>query len=145
LAEAEALEVLVMETRKQVLGEEHPPTLTSMTNLALTYWNQGRWKEAEVLEILVMETRKQVLGEEHPDTLTWPIRNTCTGIGNGVVRQFYEDMGQQKEAWLRSLVVEPRKTSAFMLTATNHDRYSIVCLVPYIFLFSSIPTDQNIQ
>ena len=64
------LEVLVMETRKRVLGEEHPDTLTSMYNLASTYRSQGRWKEAEMLEVLVMETRKRVLGEEHPDTLT---------------------------------------------------------------------------
>src|ERR1700722_12918184 len=53
---AEKLDVLVMETRKQFLGEEHPDTLTSMNNLALTYWNQGRHKEAEVLEVSVMET-----------------------------------------------------------------------------------------
>ena len=68
--EAEKLEVLVMETSKRVLGEEHPDTLTSMGNLALTYWNQGRWKEAEVLEVSVMEMRKRVLGEEHPSTVT---------------------------------------------------------------------------
>jgi hypothetical protein len=53
-----------------VLGEEHPSTLTSMANLALTYSNQGRWKEAEELEVQVMEARKRVLGEEHPHTLT---------------------------------------------------------------------------
>ena len=41
-----------------------------MANLALTFWNQGRWKEAEELFVQVMETRKRVLGEEHPDTLT---------------------------------------------------------------------------
>ena len=59
-----------METSKRVLGEEHPDTLTSMANLASTFWNQGRWKEAEELEVQVMETFKRVLGEEHPDTLT---------------------------------------------------------------------------
>ena len=32
--EAEELEVQVMETRKRVLGEEHPSTLTSMVNHA---------------------------------------------------------------------------------------------------------------
>ncbi|OCK74986.1 HET-domain-containing protein, partial [Lepidopterella palustris CBS 459.81] len=37
----------VFQTRKRVLGEEHPSTLTSMANLASTYRNQGRWKEAE--------------------------------------------------------------------------------------------------
>ena len=69
LKKAEQLEVQVLETRKRVLGEEHPHTLTTMGNLALTYWNQGRWKEAEQLEVQVLETRKRVLGEEHPDTL----------------------------------------------------------------------------
>ena len=68
--EAEKLEVQVMETRKRVLKEEHPDTLTSMANLASTYRNQGRWDEAEKLEVQVMETRKRVLKEEHPDTLT---------------------------------------------------------------------------
>ena len=68
--EAEELFVQVMETRKRVLREEHPDTLTSMANLASTYRNQGRWKEAEELFVQVMETRKRVLGEEHPDTLT---------------------------------------------------------------------------
>jgi Tetratricopeptide repeat len=60
----------VMETSKTVLGPEHPSTLTSMGNLASTFWNQGRWAEAEKLEVQMMETRKTVLGLEHPDTLT---------------------------------------------------------------------------
>ncbi len=59
-----------METRKTKLGADHPDTLTSMANLASTYWNQGRWEEAETLEVQVMETRKTKLGADHPDTLT---------------------------------------------------------------------------
>jgi len=46
-----------MEARSRVLGAEHPDTLRSMGNLALTYWNQGRWTEAEKLEVHVMEAR----------------------------------------------------------------------------------------
>ena len=68
--EAEKLEQLNVETRKRVLGQEHPSTLINMGNLASTFWNQGRWKEAEELEVQAMETRKRVLGQEHPDTLT---------------------------------------------------------------------------
>jgi hypothetical protein len=34
---AKELFVQVMETRKRVLGDEHPNTLSSMGNLALTY------------------------------------------------------------------------------------------------------------
>src|ERR1700722_16659258 len=56
--EAEKLSVLVMETNKRVLGEEHPNTLMSMNNLAMTYQNQGKWKEAEALHVSVWERRK---------------------------------------------------------------------------------------
>jgi hypothetical protein len=58
----------VIETGKRLPSEEHPDTLTSIANLASTFWNQGRWKEAE--ELFVLETRKRVLGAEHPSTLT---------------------------------------------------------------------------
>ncbi|KAE8380695.1 hypothetical protein BDV26DRAFT_279319 [Aspergillus bertholletiae] len=67
--EAEELGIQVMQLQKQVLGPEHPDTLASMGNLALTYTDQGRWKEAEELQVQVMQLRKQVLGPEHPDTL----------------------------------------------------------------------------
>jgi non-ribosomal peptide synthetase component E (peptide arylation enzyme) len=60
--DAEALNVVVMEMSKCVLGEEHPDTLTSMGNLASTYRNQGCWNDAEMLEVVVMEMRKHVLG-----------------------------------------------------------------------------------
>src|SRR5260370_248611 len=68
--EVGAVEIVVMEKRKHLLGEEHPDTLKSMGNLATTYWDQGKWKEAEALEIVVMEKRKHLLGEDHPHTLT---------------------------------------------------------------------------
>jgi len=68
--EAKVLFNQVVETRKRVLGTEHPSTLTSIANLASTYWSQGRWKEAEELDVQVIETKKKVLGQEHPDTLT---------------------------------------------------------------------------
>ena len=67
--ELEKLEVQVMEARKEKLGSHHPDTLTSMGNLASTYWNQGRWDEAEKLQVPVMEARKEKLGSHHPDTL----------------------------------------------------------------------------
>ncbi|OCK87099.1 uncharacterized protein K441DRAFT_595801 [Cenococcum geophilum 1.58] len=40
-----------------------------MANLALTYTDQGRWKEAEELEARVTETFKRVLEQEHPGML----------------------------------------------------------------------------
>ena len=67
---------------------EHPDTLTSMANLAVTYRNQGRWNEAEQLDIQVMDMRKKVLGAEHPDTLT--------SMANLAVT--YRDQGRRNEA-----------------------------------------------
>ena len=68
--EAETSFTQVLEIEKRKLGTDHPDTLTSMANLASTYWNQGRWDQAEELEVQVMETRKRKLGADHPDTLT---------------------------------------------------------------------------
>ncbi|KAF2715832.1 hypothetical protein K431DRAFT_236821, partial [Polychaeton citri CBS 116435] len=53
-----------------VLGEEHPDTLTSMANLALTFWNQGRWKEAEELQAQAAEGYTKIYGLQHPHTKT---------------------------------------------------------------------------
>ncbi|EDU51259.1 kinesin light chain [Pyrenophora tritici-repentis Pt-1C-BFP] len=86
--EAEELGVQVMQSRKRVLGHEHPDTLSSMTNLASTYWNQGRWKEAEELGVQVMQSRKKVLGGEHPDML----------ISMGNLASTYRNQGRWKEA-----------------------------------------------
>jgi hypothetical protein len=41
-----------------------------MANLALTYRNQGCWKEAEELQATELEIYSRVLGQEHPDMLT---------------------------------------------------------------------------
>ena len=72
-----------METMKRVLGKEHPSTLISMSNLASTHRDQGRWKEAEELNVGVMDTRKRVLGEEHPDTLSSMANLAFTWKGQG--------------------------------------------------------------
>ncbi|KAF2834152.1 kinesin light chain 3 [Patellaria atrata CBS 101060] len=100
--ESEELFMQVMETRKRVLGDEHPDTLTSMANLASTYRNQGRWKEAEELEVQVMETSKRVLGDEHPNTL----------IGMGNLASTYRYQGGWKEA--EELEVRVMETSKRM-------------------------------
>jgi tetratricopeptide (TPR) repeat protein len=67
---AEKMEKRSLQARMEILGGGHSDTLTSMNNLALTYWNQGRWNEAEKLQVEVMERRKEVLREGHSDILT---------------------------------------------------------------------------
>ncbi len=70
--------MLVVETRKRVLGQEHPDTLNSMASLALVYRGQQRWKEAELMEEQVRETRMRVLGHDHPDSMTSMVNSAST-------------------------------------------------------------------
>ena len=60
----------VLEKSKRILGDDHPDTLTTMNNLAVTYRAQGKTAEAAVLQEEVLEKRKRILGDDHPDTLT---------------------------------------------------------------------------
>ena len=64
----EELEVQVMETRKRVLGEEHPGTLNAIGNLAFTLKSQNRNEEAISLMEKCCRPRKRILGSHHPDT-----------------------------------------------------------------------------
>ncbi|EKM82275.1 hypothetical protein AGABI1DRAFT_124759 [Agaricus bisporus var. burnettii JB137-S8] len=118
--EAEALEVVVMEKTKQLLGDDHPDTLSSMGNLASTYREQGKSKEAEALEVVgkskeaealevvVMEKTKQLLGDDHPDTLS--------SMGNLAI--MYSNQGKWKEAEaLQVVVMEKTK----QLRGDGHD------------------------
>jgi len=105
--EAEKPFLEVMETSSRVLGAEHPSTLTSIANLASTFWNQGRWKEAEELEVQVTETKKRVLGAEHPSTLTSMADLAST----------YRNQGRWKEA--EELEVQVIETSSRVLGAEH--------------------------
>jgi tetratricopeptide (TPR) repeat protein len=77
-----------LEAREQVLGGEHPSTLTSVNNLAGSYEGQGRYAEAEPLYRRALEARERVLGEEHPDTL----------ISVNNLASLYESQGRYAEA-----------------------------------------------
>lgn len=58
----------VLELRKLTLGDEHPDTLTSMNNLAVTYYDLGRLREAQNLMSNVVDIMKRT-SPGHPDTL----------------------------------------------------------------------------
>ena len=110
--------------QQEVLGVEHPSTLTSMANLASTYRNQGRWKEAEELEVQVMETRKRVLGEEHPDTLTSMANLASTFWNQGRWKEAEELDVQVMETRKRVLGAEHPSTLTSManLASTYRNR-----------------------
>ena len=67
--DAEDLDHQIVEVRMRELGMRHPSTLTSMANLAVTYFHQGKYEEARELGLKVLDLCKNVLGREHPYTL----------------------------------------------------------------------------
>jgi tetratricopeptide (TPR) repeat protein len=69
LENARKIQEEVLETRRRVLGDEHPGTLLSMDNLAGTLRAQGELVGAREIQAEVLETRRRVLGDEHLDTL----------------------------------------------------------------------------
>jgi hypothetical protein len=52
-----------------VLGKDHPDTLISTNNLALSLGNQRRYTEAKAMLRQALQLMEKVLGKDHPSTL----------------------------------------------------------------------------
>ena len=65
----------------QNLGEEHPDTLSSLSNLALTYGDLGNYQKALELQEKAYTLCCRILGEEHPDTLA-SLNNLASTYGD---------------------------------------------------------------
>ena len=76
--------VPILEKSKEILGVDHPSTVTIMANLAETCRQQGRTKEACQLEEEVLEKRKQILESATlTRSLSWVISHQHTGSKEG--------------------------------------------------------------
>ena len=69
-AAARAVQEQILATRRQLLGEDDPDTLTAMNNLAETMQNQGEFAGVRLLQERVLAGRLRKHGEENRDTLT---------------------------------------------------------------------------
>ncbi len=69
LAEAEPYYREALEGRRRVLGDEHPNTLTSISDMGLRLRSQGKLTEAEPYMREALEGQRRVLGDDHPRTL----------------------------------------------------------------------------
>jgi hypothetical protein len=72
----------MLDGSRRVLGEEHPDTLTSMNNLALTLYASGDLPGAREACEQVLDGRRRVLGEKHPDTVAsaWDLFLTLSDL-----------------------------------------------------------------
>ncbi|KAJ7437343.1 P-loop containing nucleoside triphosphate hydrolase protein [Mycena latifolia] len=97
---AAELAKMVLNRRRELLGEDHPDTLTTMANLANSYSDMGQFHKAAKLDKVVLNKRREFLSEDHPDTLR--------AMGNLALR--YSQMGQVNEAAeLEKFVLTKRK------------------------------------
>jgi len=63
---AEPLLINCLEARRNVLGDEHADTITSMNNLAIVYQVQGKLADAEEMFAQCVEVARKVYGDDHP-------------------------------------------------------------------------------
>ncbi|MET4673619.1 tetratricopeptide repeat protein [Streptomyces sp. PvR018] len=70
-----------------ILGENHPDTLSARNNLAVSYSSAGRVQEALALRERVLADHERILGEDHPDTLT---ARSNLAVSYGVVGRVQE-------------------------------------------------------
>ena len=68
-ASARPLHERALSLRRSVLGEDHPDTLDSATNLAINLHELGHYEQARQLDDDTLTRYRRVLGEDHPDTL----------------------------------------------------------------------------
>lgn len=104
---AESMQSLATTVYMRALGKEHSSTLTSMSNLALTYSAQERQSEAEELQVMVMETEQRLFGREHQATLT--------SMGNLAVT--YRDQGRLDKAMK---LIEQVMSARLRTSGENH-------------------------
>ncbi|HIA28168.1 MAG TPA: serine/threonine protein kinase [Planctomycetes bacterium] len=56
--------------RREILGDAHPDTLSSISNMGTLLKQQGKLGEAGTFSSEALEGRRRVLGDDHPDTLS---------------------------------------------------------------------------
>ncbi|CAK0820164.1 unnamed protein product [Prorocentrum cordatum] len=73
LAGAEPLLREALQASREVLGDRHPDTLTSVNDLAMRLQAQGDLAGAEPLLREALQANREVLGDRQPNTLTSPL------------------------------------------------------------------------
>jgi hypothetical protein len=81
-AQAEPLLRQTLAIQRQVLGEEHPDTATSLHNLALNLGAQGRHAQAEPLLRQALTIYRKVVGEEHPYYTARSLKSLAVNLEN---------------------------------------------------------------
>jgi tetratricopeptide (TPR) repeat protein len=120
LKEAQEIEEKVLEVRRHIFGEEHPDTLCSMQNLAITYRELGgRLKEVKGIQEKVLEVRRRILGEDHPGTADALHNLALTLYGLGGLEEAISLMEKAACSYVRIYGSDHSKTKDAEQTVNN--------------------------
>lgn len=96
---AEPLLQRALTISEQALGPDHPDTASTLKNLAVLAFYQGRYEQAEPLLFRVLTLRERVLGPEHPETAS-----TLDTLA--LVYYYQGEYAQAEPLYLRALAIE---------------------------------------
>jgi non-specific serine/threonine protein kinase/serine/threonine-protein kinase len=99
-----------LETRKRLLGDDHPYTLASTQNLAKLYKDQRRFDEAEELFLQALRGRERTLGPDDPSVLSSRGNLAVTYLAQGRHEEAERLMLEQLAAWRRVAGDDDRRT-----------------------------------
>lgn len=72
--ESEKADREALQLQQEVLGDDHPNTINTISSLAVTYRKLGRNLDAESLQLQALELSKVVSGEDiQPPSLVWRV------------------------------------------------------------------------
>ena len=121
LPEALALREAALERRKAKLGPDHPETLKSMNDLAVSYVADGRHSEALTLREETLMRQKSKLGANRPHTSSTNYDIACTHALMIVKAQDDSKQADLAMNWLRQAVAAGYKNVAHMKKDTDLD------------------------
>jgi hypothetical protein len=86
-----------MDGKCEILGPNHPSTLTSASDLAVGLHAEGNYNESAELQVQVLNMRHEVLGAEHPDTV---ISSSRLALSFASVGQVHKAIDDQQDAMM---------------------------------------------
>ena len=110
--------------RRRDLGEDHPGTLASASNLAVSLRAAGEYQAARELAEDTLARRRRVLGEDHPDTLwsAFSLVGALTGLGEyHAARELNDDIIARRRRILGDEHPETMMAGAFDLILRGLD------------------------
>ncbi|KAJ4114785.1 hypothetical protein NW768_011339 [Fusarium equiseti] len=118
--EKESVNSRAWDLRREVLGEKHPDTMTSLAGLGVSCCAQGQYARAQDIFIRVLGLRQEVLGT-HPDTI-----RSIADLG-----ATYLELGQYNEA--KKLQVEALQLRHEMLGETHPETISSMAVLGWTY------------